>query len=91
MTRQVLSGRGVPNVRGRGRGDLIVRFVVQVPTALSAEARELVEKLIPHLGSPRSSASGGNEGDSDSDSSDDSKESGKDSVFGRILRGRKKK
>jgi molecular chaperone DnaJ len=86
MTRHVLSTRGLPNVRGRGRGDLIVRFVVQVPSGLPSEARELIEKLAPHLGTPRSGA-----GDEDGAEAEDEKESGKGSVFDRILRGRKKK
>ena len=39
MSRHVLRGRGMPNVRGRGQGDLIVRFVVDVPPATSALSR----------------------------------------------------
>ena len=88
MTKQVLSGRGMPNVRGRGRGDLIARILVQVPRNLSPEARELVESLAPHLGAPKSSAS------SPDDSAPPESESGegeKGSVFDRMFRGRKKK
>lgn len=54
LSKQVLPGRGLPNVRGRGRGNLMARFVVLVPKELSPEARELLEKLAPHLYSPRS-------------------------------------
>ena len=36
-----LKGRGVPALRGRGRGDLLVRVDVEVPTRLSAEEDEL--------------------------------------------------
>ena len=43
LSKQVLPGRGMPNVRGRGRGNLVVRFVVLVPKELSSEARELIE------------------------------------------------
>jgi molecular chaperone DnaJ len=40
-----LKGRGVPALRGRGRGDLLVRVDVDVPTGLSAEEDELVRSL----------------------------------------------
>lgn len=89
MTRHVLPSRGMPNVRGRGRGDLIVRFVVLVPTDLGLEAHELLEKLAQYLPNPRSSASAGGEVEPDGEDTDDDK--GKGSVFDRILRGRKKK
>lgn len=38
----VLRGRGVPRLQGRGRGDLIVRVQVQVPTKLSDDEAELL-------------------------------------------------
>ena len=38
----VLRGRGVPRLQGRGRGDLIVRVAVQVPTKLSDNEAELL-------------------------------------------------
>ena len=94
MTKQVLPGKGMPNVRGRGRGDLIVRLLVHVPKTLNAEARELVEKLAPHLSVSRSSLTPENNGnDSNGDDSGDGKgkEKEKESVFERILRGNKKK
>ena len=40
-----LRGRGVPTVRGRGRGDLLIRFVVDVPDDLTAEQSQLVRQL----------------------------------------------
>jgi molecular chaperone DnaJ len=40
-----LSGKGVPELGGPGRGDLIVAVRVQVPTKLSARQRELIEQL----------------------------------------------
>lgn len=52
MTERVLPQRGVPNVRGRGRGDLVVRLLVQVPKKLSSEGRALVEQLAAHLPVP---------------------------------------
>lgn len=44
-TRVTLAGRGVPNLRGRGRGDLGVTFRVETPTKLSSEQRRLVQEL----------------------------------------------
>ncbi len=40
-----LKGRGVHALRGRGRGDLLVRVDVEVPTRLSSEEDELVRSL----------------------------------------------
>jgi molecular chaperone DnaJ len=40
-----LRGLGVPHVRGRGRGDLRVRYVVRTPTELSEEEDELYRRL----------------------------------------------
>lgn len=40
-----LKGRGVPHLDGRGRGDLLVRVAVEVPTRLDAEQEELVRAL----------------------------------------------
>ena len=40
-----LKGRGVPRVDGRGRGDIIVQVIVDVPTDLSAEQDELLRQL----------------------------------------------
>jgi molecular chaperone DnaJ len=39
-----LRGKGVPNVRGYGRGDLVARVFVEVPTRLTAPQRELLEQ-----------------------------------------------
>jgi len=44
--------RGVPHLRGRSRGDLIVGVDVQVPTKLSAEQRALFEELDGVLETP---------------------------------------
>ncbi|MDR3741477.1 MAG: molecular chaperone DnaJ [Terracidiphilus sp.] len=38
-------GKGVPHLNERGRGDLIVRVLVQTPKKLSRQQRELVEQL----------------------------------------------
>ena len=48
----VLKGRGVPHLRGSGRGDLLVRTFVVVPDRLSAEQKELMRRLAESLGTP---------------------------------------
>ena len=40
-----LRGLGVPHVRGRGRGDIIIKIVVETPTELDAEQAELLRQL----------------------------------------------
>jgi len=40
-----IKGKGVPEVQGRGRGDLVVRIDVRVPTKISREQRKLFEQL----------------------------------------------
>ena len=40
-----LRGLGVPDVHGRGRGDLLVRVVVDTPTGLSAPEEQLLRDL----------------------------------------------
>ncbi|HNF97481.1 MAG: molecular chaperone DnaJ [Polyangia bacterium] len=91
LSKQVLPGRGMPNVRGRGRGNLVVRFVVLVPKELSSEARELIEKLGPHLYSPRSASSQElPDHDASDDRHEDGHESHKESLFDRLFRKNKK-
>jgi molecular chaperone DnaJ len=48
--RVVLHGLGLPSLRGTARGDQHVIFEVAVPTNLSSEQRELVERLDATLG-----------------------------------------
>ncbi len=45
-----LRGKGVPFVRGRGRGDLHVRVVVDTPTGLDPEQEELLRELARRRG-----------------------------------------
>jgi molecular chaperone DnaJ len=45
-----LKGRGVPHLQGRGRGDLIVTVVVDVPTDLTKEQEELLRQLAASRG-----------------------------------------
>lgn len=40
-----LRGRGVPHVRGRGRGDLLVEVLVDTPTNLSADQEEALRAI----------------------------------------------
>jgi molecular chaperone DnaJ len=40
-----LRGRGVPHVRGRGRGDLLVSVVVDTPTDLEPEVEEALRRI----------------------------------------------
>jgi molecular chaperone DnaJ len=42
-----LRGRGMPRLRGQGRGDLIVRVLVWTPTRLSSDQREALESMAP--------------------------------------------
>ncbi len=44
-TEIVLGGRGVPSLRGGGRGDLVVRVVVETPTRLDERQEELLREL----------------------------------------------
>ena len=44
-TEVVLGGRGVPSLRGTGRGDLVVRVVVETPTRLDERQEELLREL----------------------------------------------
>jgi len=55
-TIKVLRGRGMPNVHGRGVGDLAVRLTVAVPKKLNAEQRALVEQLGAMLDPPEVTA-----------------------------------
>ncbi|MDO8616936.1 MAG: molecular chaperone DnaJ [Dehalococcoidia bacterium] len=48
----VLKGKGVPRLHGGGRGDLLVRANVVIPTDLSDEQRELLRQLAESFGTP---------------------------------------
>lgn len=47
---KVLHGKGAPRLDGRGRGDQIIRFRVEVPTQLNGRAKELLAELADELG-----------------------------------------
>lgn len=40
-----LKGKGLPHMGSRGRGDQYVRFVIDIPTKLSKQQKDLLEKL----------------------------------------------
>jgi len=44
-----LSGRGMPNLRGRGYGDLYVEIKIKTPKKLSGKAKKLLEELSDEL------------------------------------------
>ena len=53
-TIQRLRGEGPPRLGGKGRGDIHYRFVIDVPSSLSAEQTEAVDKLSEVMnGNPR--------------------------------------
>lgn len=54
-----LRGRGVPHLGGRGRGDLLVRAVVETPTDLRPAEVELLEQLAKLRGEDVQPADGG--------------------------------
>jgi len=45
-----LRGKGIPELRGRGRGDQYVTIKVQVPTSLTAEQREALNAFAAAMG-----------------------------------------
>ena len=48
----ILRGKGVPHLRGGGRGDMVVRVTAVVPEDLTDEQRALLEKLAETMGTP---------------------------------------
>lgn len=53
-TVQRLRGEGSPRLGGRGRGDIHYRFTIELPRSLTAEQREVVDRLAQTMnGNPR--------------------------------------
>lgn len=48
----VLRGKGVPRLRGGGRGDMVVKVTAVIPEDLSDEQRALLEQLAKTMGTP---------------------------------------
>lgn len=48
----VIRGKGVPHLRGAGRGDMVVRVTAVIPEELTEEQRELLQKLADTMGTP---------------------------------------
>ncbi|MFZ3090004.1 MAG: molecular chaperone DnaJ [Nitrospirota bacterium] len=53
-----LKGKGIPNIRGYGKGDQIVRVIVQIPSKLNARQRDLLEEYAKISGEEISSGKG---------------------------------
>lgn len=47
-----LRGQGIPNLRGGGKGDLLIRVQVEVPTKLNAEQKAKLEDYAEACGDP---------------------------------------
>jgi molecular chaperone DnaJ len=58
-----LRGKGMPNVSGRGHGDLHVIARVHVPKKLTKEQRHLIEELARTMPAEKVEADGGGTGD----------------------------
>jgi molecular chaperone DnaJ len=51
---QRLRGEGAPRLGGRGRGDIHYRFTIELPTTLTSEQREAIDRLAQTMnGNPR--------------------------------------
>ena len=48
----VLRGKGVPHLRGVGRGDMVVRVTAVIPDDLTDEQRALLQQLAETMGTP---------------------------------------
>lgn len=55
-TRVKVDGRGIPRLRGNGRGDLGITFVVQTPTKLDSHQKDLLAQLAEARGETKVNA-----------------------------------
>jgi molecular chaperone DnaJ len=51
----LIEGRGVPSLRGAGRGDIVVRVIVNTPTRLDERQQELMRELATLRGEEKAS------------------------------------
>ncbi len=56
-----LRDRGIPHVNGRGRGDQLIRIIVEVPKKLTQRQKELIKELNAELGGKSYSDDDGND------------------------------
>ncbi len=54
-----IKGKGMPRLEAGGRGDLLVRASIQIPTELTEEQRELLRRLAESFGTPVSNGDKG--------------------------------
>ena len=54
-----LRGQGMPHLRGKGQGDLLVRVHVEVPTKLNSSQKKILEDFAEASGDPATESSGG--------------------------------
>ena len=47
-----LRGQGVPHLRGNGKGDLLIRVQVEVPTKLTSSQKKILEQFADSCGDP---------------------------------------
>ena len=40
-----LRGRGIPDIHGRGKGDEMIKVIIEIPTRLNKRQRELLEEF----------------------------------------------
>ncbi len=60
-----LRDRGIPNVNGRGRGDQLVRIIVDVPKKLTQRQKELIKELNAELGGKEPNSASQSQNDAD--------------------------
>lgn len=55
-TRITVEGKGVPSLRGRGRGDMGITFLVETPTKLDSHQKEILRQLAEARGETKPEA-----------------------------------
>jgi molecular chaperone DnaJ len=89
-TKVRLRGKGIPTIRNKQvRGDHYVNLVVQVPTKLTEEQKDLLRQFDESMNGGKSSSQVAEEGGSSADTSETEK--GKSDLFGAFMGKNKKK